>query len=487
MQLRIGSAEAGNNHLEVGPETGGGFQPKFVVRDDGRVGIGSTSPGAKLEIFDGDLIMKAAADDPGDIIFQDKNGVQKARVWSRQAAGAGLHLSSGDNTPDITIDDQGRVGINTTTPDRAVTVKGSAGTYLNIQSDNGAHEVLIGADGNGGIVSTMTNHDLVFRSGGNTTRMTIQAAGNVGINTSTPAVQLHVSGNRIRLEGGGKRIDLRTDGSDVDLQSDTNSVFIRASGPAPNNNIAMNSFPGDGSVGVGTSVPACKFHVIVSKAGSASTLSNHVAVIENIAGSDADVLALKLAVGSPQANNNFITFFGSSGAVGAIEGNGGGVTLNTTGADFAECLPLESDVRVEPGDVVAIVDGKLTLETQSAQQLAAISTRPAIVGNTAPAPARQARVALLGQTPVKVRGRVTAGEVLVPSGLNDGVAISLSARDAVRKRRFDIIGTAWESSNSEAVKPIRTAIGMVSSAFMLLQASVGSRRKTSKKRRRAHP
>src|SRR5262249_19832872 len=72
MQLRIGSAETGNNQLEVGPETGGGFQPKFVVRDDGRIGIGSATPGAKLEIFDGDLIMKAAGDDAGDLIFQDK-------------------------------------------------------------------------------------------------------------------------------------------------------------------------------------------------------------------------------------------------------------------------------------------------------------------------------------------------------------------------------------------------------------------------------
>src|SRR5262249_5804911 len=178
-------------------------------------------------------------------------------------------------------------------------------------------------------------------------------------------------------------------------------------------------------------------------------------------GANADVLALKMAIGNPQHNNNFITFFGSSGAVGAIEGNGSGITLNTTGADFAECLPLDSGIRVEPGDVVGIVEGKLTLDTRSAQQLAAISTRPAIVGNAAPVPARQARVALLGQTPVKVRGCVTAGDVLVPSGLNDGVAIALSASETIRKRRFDIISTAWESSRAETVKPIRTAIGMV--------------------------
>ena len=114
--------------------------------------------------------MKAAADDPGDLVFQDKNGVQKGRVFANPTPGPGLYLSSADNTPRIAIDDQGRVGINTTTPDRAVTVQGNAGTYLNIIANGGTHQVLIGADSNGGIVSTMTNHDLVFRSGVNTTR-----------------------------------------------------------------------------------------------------------------------------------------------------------------------------------------------------------------------------------------------------------------------------------------------------------------------------
>ena len=211
--------------------------------------------------------------------------------------------------------------------------------------------------------------------------MTIQAAGNVGINTQTPAVQLHVVGNRIRLEDGGKHIDLRTDGSSVDLHSETNSLFIRSSGGAGNNNVLLNSFPGDGGVGVGTSIPAAKFHVVDSKAGAASDITQHVAIIENVAGAEADVLALRVSDLPATAGNNFITFFSGSGAVGAIEGNGSGISLNTTGADFAECLPLAADETLEPGDVVAIVDGKLTLDTRDAHQFAAISTRPAVVGN----------------------------------------------------------------------------------------------------------
>src|SRR5215217_2673117 len=73
------------------------------IARDGNVGIGTTQPGAKLEINNGDLLFKAAAEDPGDIIFQSAGGGQKGRIWSQPAPGAGLFLSSGDNNPRITI------------------------------------------------------------------------------------------------------------------------------------------------------------------------------------------------------------------------------------------------------------------------------------------------------------------------------------------------------------------------------------------------
>ena len=76
---------------------------------------------------------------------------------------------------------------------------------------------------------------------------------------------------------------------------------------------------------------------------------------------------------------------------------------------------------------------------------------------------------------MKVRGCVNVGDVLVCSGDNDGAAIALSPREAMDLRRFDIVGTAWESSSAGGLKTIRTAIGMVSSVFSLLQATLGKR------------
>ena len=75
----------------------------------GNVGIGTASPRAKLDIGDsGDLLFTAAAEDPGDIVFQTSAGVQKGRVWSNPDPDAGLFLSSGDNTPRIAIDANGK-------------------------------------------------------------------------------------------------------------------------------------------------------------------------------------------------------------------------------------------------------------------------------------------------------------------------------------------------------------------------------------------
>jgi hypothetical protein len=82
---------------------------KIRVTPTGNVGIGTTQPGAKLEINNGDLLFKAAAEDPGDIIFQSASGEQKARIWSNPGAGPGLHLSSTGNRPNLTLTGDGTI------------------------------------------------------------------------------------------------------------------------------------------------------------------------------------------------------------------------------------------------------------------------------------------------------------------------------------------------------------------------------------------
>ena len=73
---------------------------------------------------------------------------------------------------------------------------------------------------------------------------------------------------------GLQRLDLRTDGRPY-LQSETSNLYLRSSGPGPNNSLILNPFSGDGNVGIGTQTPAFKLDVAgVAHATSFSTSSD---------------------------------------------------------------------------------------------------------------------------------------------------------------------------------------------------------------------
>jgi len=118
-----------NNSIVIGYNAVGIGANTVVLGNDsivttalkGKVGIGTISPSAALTLYgtNADFLLKSAGADIGDIIFQESDGNQKARIWTATDSGTSgefLLLSSGDTTPDLTIDSNGYVGIGTTTP-----------------------------------------------------------------------------------------------------------------------------------------------------------------------------------------------------------------------------------------------------------------------------------------------------------------------------------------------------------------------------------
>jgi hypothetical protein len=83
--------------------------------------------------------------------------------------------------------------INAALAGTQLSLLGTGSSYLTLRAASGGQEILVGADGNGGIVSTMSNHDLQLRAGGNTTHVHVKASGRVGIGTNNPSNMLHVN------------------------------------------------------------------------------------------------------------------------------------------------------------------------------------------------------------------------------------------------------------------------------------------------------
>jgi hypothetical protein len=276
------------------------------------------------------------------------------------------------------------------------------------------------------------------------------------------------------------------DGLDV-RQADENGVFIRYAywdgirifnaglnglyiGDVGDYGIAVtdgrNYLAGD--TGIGTYTPLTRLHVVDSIDGAAST-ENHVALIENSStGTSPDVLVLK--VGETAANldpgNNYISFQDGAGvSVGAIQGNSnGGVVLAGPGNDYAEYLPLSNPAElILPGEIVGVVDGKVSKNTTGADLILAASSGAIVAGNDPGEGLRQgySLVAFLGQVEVRVRGPVSAGDFILPSGLNDGVGIAVAPGDLGLGDLGLVLGQAWEDSREPGVKLVRVLVGLV--------------------------
>jgi hypothetical protein len=228
-----------------------------------------------------------------------------------------------------------------------------------------------------------------------------------------------------------------------------------------------------GGVGIGTNAPATQLHVVGFDAGTNSDPNGHVVLIEDENDdSDNQVLALKTGYSSdPTSNNNFVTFFnGDDTAVGSIEGDsGGGVTLNSGSADFAEWLPKHDPAEaLAPGDVVGIFRGKVSEDTEDAERALVVSTAPIVSGNY-PGEHQESQyvqIAFVGQVPVKVRGRVDAGDYIVPSGREDGSGVAV-APEAITVAQVDqIVGQALEDSDGSAVTKVNTLVGLPREAIL---------------------
>jgi hypothetical protein len=224
----------------------------------------------------------------------------------------------------------------------------------------------------------------------------------------------------------------------------------------------------------------------LSVSGLASTGVDYMATFTNADADNAasrNILMLKFSnMATPSSNHLFIDFHGHGGSLGAIRGTGAlpslsmqdhdgyplmmaqaksGIRFESTGADYAEYMPKQTPKEsFKDGDIVGVVEGKITRNTAKAHKSMVISMMPVVVGNM-PADkdkANYALVSFVGQVYVRVLGTVNAGDYIVASGKHDGTGMAVS-RDAVTREMLPlVVGQAWETTTRKAEKLVKVGI-----------------------------
>ena len=225
---------------------------RIVLDSSGNVGIGTSSPGAKL-----DILQTAETFNDG-IKLVGSSGPISGRIYMN---GEHLHIdnaTAGANSG-LTLDDNGNIGIGTDSPSYTLTLKdNSANTYIRFENTT-TNLGWIGYHGDG---------DLSFWTNASARSMNITSSGNMGIGIEDPAFRFHTyhpTTNVVgRFESGDAQvwIDLHDSNSGnygalLGHDGAAGHLFKVADASVNTRFLVKN----DGIVGIGTSNPQAQLQV----------------------------------------------------------------------------------------------------------------------------------------------------------------------------------------------------------------------------------
>ena len=140
-----------------------------------------------------------------------------------------------------------------------------------------------------------------------------------------------------------------------------------------------------------------------------------------------------------------------------------GVTYESGSGDYAEWLEKTNiDEKFEAGDIVGVFGGKISKLTKNADQIMSVSISPIILGNMPKGDDKSnyEKVAFKGQVPIKVWGKVSRGDYIIPSGFEDGTGIAVSPSLVTLDELSNTLGVAWGESKNNGLKYITVAVGL---------------------------
>jgi hypothetical protein len=411
----------------------GGTSATLKILSNGNVGIGSSSPTAKLDIVGAGsgIVLTFGNTVPNNPLFINTYG-----GWSgigMDVSTAGLRLVgdySGGTNPLVDIGyysgasvshsnwvnrvrvlNNGDVGIGTTSPAFKLDVSGTgrftgqvtAATYLTLSEDgtytgtyytlgfsgtsNGANRIFAARDGSDGIyIASATGRSIFFRpNGGTTDVLTVSTSGRVGIGTASPLNKLEVNAGGTIGYSGNDIVFSNSNGQSALYHDSGGYVYWYST-------LAITFYPGqsrsvtfatNGNVGIGTTSPRKELDV---QGNNLCVVAGQLILGEDAYSTSANYIGLKTSFQSG-ANDYMILSGKSDGNTYVSAKDGGSVEIRGGGNSSSNALSVPDDsymlattsaFRVT-GDVVAYYSSdkrlkdNLTLITDAVSKVSKLS------------------------------------------------------------------------------------------------------------------
>jgi hypothetical protein len=291
-------------HVWFGQTGVSSFTERMRIDSSGNVGIGTASPSSTLDVkgttTDNSAKTISAQDSGGTELFYVRNdgvvSVSNNYLYAQHSSGAyfegsikarggitddggTLGLGASGDTSQLNIVGGGNVGIGTTSPGHKLSISGGNAQISHTEptlffndTTTGHDDWKVYADWDKFYIQQYVNDSSY------TTRLMSDASGNIGIGTNSPSEKLHVVGN-IRIDSSnsnGQNLQFRNNGIANAIFSNTYNLaggstsktdfnaYVYGDNPFSiwtNNNNRLTVL-GGGNVGIGTTSPAQKLHVI---------------------------------------------------------------------------------------------------------------------------------------------------------------------------------------------------------------------------------